>query len=337
MFSTTSNYKEINRKQWDNFVIAHPNGNIFHTPEMVELYESSPKSKSIVVGCHDESGQIVGLLVGFIQKEYDGILGSMTSRAIVFGGPLVIDNSLEVASIIITEFDKLCDKKVIYSQFRNLWDIRSYSELFSNNGYTFEEHLDIIIDLTLSEDTLWKKVVSNGRNKINKAVRAGTIVRLIDNKASLIEIYFILDEVYKKIKLPLPNICFFENAWDLFFPLGYLKCFGAFNNNKLVGVRLELIYQSTIYDWYAGSRSEYYDKYPNDILPWEIIKWGAKNGYKTFDFGGAGKPGKPYGVRDYKLKFGGTLTNFGRFEKVHKPFLMAVAKLGFKVWKFLKH
>ena len=37
-------------------------------------------------------------------------------------------------------------------------------------------------------------------------------------------------------------------------------------------------------------------------------------------FGGAGKPDKPYGVRDYKLKFGGQLVNWGRFEKVHKPF-----------------
>ena len=63
------------------------------------------------------------------------------------------------------------------------------------------------------------------------------------------------------------------------------------------------------------------------------MKWGCTSEYKYFDFGGAGKPDEKYGVRDYKLKFGGTLVKFGRLEKIHMPNKFKLAKSGFNVAK----
>ena len=51
-------------------------------------------------------------------------------------------------------------------------------------------------------------------------------------------------------------------------------------------------------------------------------------GFNQFDFGGAGKPNQHYGVRDYTLKFGGKLVNFGRYEIVHKKHLFKIGKIG---------
>ena len=333
MYTISYDYREFDRQKWTEFLDTHPNGNIFHSPGMVDLYNSSSNREPIVIACFNESKEFTGILVAEIQREYGRILGNLTARAIVFGGPLAKDNDPVIASLLIEAFNKICNKRVLYSQFRNLWDISLYDEAFCKLGYVFEEHLDIITDLTLSEAELYKKIASNGRNKINKAKRAGTIVTPIEDRQLLKKSYAILDEVYKKVKLPLPRIHYFENAWDLLFPLGHIKYFGAFNDNKLIGVRIELIFNNTIYDWYAGSQTEHYDKYPNDILPWDIIKWGSENGYKKFDFGGAGRPDKPYGVRDFKMKYGGTLVNYGRFEKIHKPFLMAFARVAFRLWK----
>ncbi len=88
-----------------------------------------------------------------------------------------------------------------------------------------------------------------------------------------------------------------------------------------------------IYDWYAGADDSYLEYRPNDILSWSILKWGIKNNYEVFDFGGAGKPNVPYGVRDYKLKFGGELVNFGRFEIIHKPSVFKSGKIGLHIYK----
>ena len=88
--------------------------------------------------------------------------------------------------------------------------------------------------------------------------------------------------------------------------------FTALNEGKIIGCMLALVYKSTIYDFYAGSYAEYYSKYPNDLIPWEVFLWGKCEGYTCFDFGGAGKPNVPYGVREYKKKFGGDLVEHGR-------------------------
>jgi serine/alanine adding enzyme len=113
------------------------------------------------------------------------------------------------------------------------------------------------------------------------------------------------------------------------------KIFLAMSEGKIIGTMYVLCFKDVMYDWYAGSFKAYYNKYPNDLIPWEAFLWGKMNGYKYFDFGGAGKPDIPYGVRDYKLKFGGELVNYGRFEKIHKPFLMELGKLGLKTYKKL--
>lgn len=48
---------------------------------------------------------------------------------------------------------------------------------------------------------------------------------------------------------------------------------------------------------------------------------------------GAGEPGVPYGVRDFKAEFGGQLVEHGRFIHICKPMLYRIGKLGVKFLK----
>jgi lipid II:glycine glycyltransferase (peptidoglycan interpeptide bridge formation enzyme) len=43
---------------------------------------------------------------------------------------------------------------------------------------------------------------------------------------------------------------------------------------------------------------------------------------------GAGEPGVPYGVRDFKAEFGGTMVEYGRFLHVAKPLLYRIGEAG---------
>ena len=152
---------------------------------------------------------------------------------------------------------------------------------------------------------------------------------------SLKESYIILKKVYKRAKLPIADFSFFKNLYE---KQKYgLKLFCAKYDNKLIGSLIALVYKDTIYDLYAGANPKYYNKYPNDLVPWEIFLWGKRNGYNIFDFGGAGKPNVPYGVRNYKKKFGGFFVNYGRFEKINNFLLFNFAKFGFKIWQRIKY
>ena len=116
----------------------------------------------------------------------------------------------------------------------------------------------------------------------------------------------------------------------------HIKFWGAYLHSKLIGCRVYLVYKDMIYDWYAAIDKEYASFHPADILPWNGMLWAKENNIKIYDFAGAGSPKKDYGVREYKLRFGGALLNFGRYQLIHKPKLFKVGVIGMKIYKYVR-
>ncbi len=329
-------FTSLDKKKWSDFVSNHPHGNIFQTPEMYEVYKRTKKFEPQLVAVADNE-RMLGLLLAVIQKEYTGPLGYLTARSIIVGGPLVENNDQKVLDSIIEQYEKLIKRKAIYSQFRNLWQQDMERNAFEGYGFEYEDHLNILVDLTKSDEQLWNEVNSKRKNKIRRALKENAYFSVEESDDSLPKSYAILKEVYGRAKLPLPDYEFFLNLKSSLTGESKLHIFTAKYNGEIIGCMLALGYKNVLYDFYAGAYSEYYKKYPNDLIPWEVFRWAKQNGYTVFDFGGAGKPGVPYGVRDYKKKFGGAMVELGRYEKVHKPALMELAKLGLKVWQKMKY
>ena len=195
-----NNYKitrELNKCQWSSFVYDHPNGNVFQTPEMYEVYENTKNYEPIFLAVINDKNEILGTLLAVIQKEYSGFLGNFTARSIIFGGPLIKDNDQNILDLILKEYNNIIKKKAIYSQFRNMWDWGELKDIFIKNGFEYEEHLNIIVDLKKSEDELWKDLNTKGRNKIRKAKKEGTTFFVKNTINDLHECYSILKSVYK--------------------------------------------------------------------------------------------------------------------------------------------
>ena len=141
----------IDKEEWGEFVYNHPHGNIFQTPEMYEVYQNTKNYEPVFLVVVNNAGEISGTLLAVIQKEYSGVLGNFTARSIIHGGPLVKDDDPDVLDFVLKEYNKIVKKKAIYSQFRNFWDWGNSKEIFGENGFEYEEHLNILIDLTKSE------------------------------------------------------------------------------------------------------------------------------------------------------------------------------------------
>ncbi|MEJ2555337.1 MAG: GNAT family N-acetyltransferase, partial [Anaerolineae bacterium] len=122
-------------------------------------------------------------------------------------------------------------------------------------------------------------------------------------------------------------------AFDILYPKGMAKFLLARIDGVTAACSLELTYKDTIYGWYGGSDRAYSEHLPNEMLIWHILDWGASNGYRVYDFGGAGKPDEEYGVRDFKAKFGGELVTFGRYTYVHSPIGLQLGKLGYRLYR----
>ena len=108
--------------------------------------------------------------------------------------------------------------------------------------------------------------------------------------------------------------------------------------NELKSERInELTNEGTVYEWFeCGLNAEYKEQYPAVMATWAGMEYAAEHDIPRCDFMGAGEPGVPYGVRDFKEKFGGELVEHGRFLYIAKPMLYQIGKLGVKILKRIR-
>ncbi len=89
-----------------------------------------------------------------------------------------------------------------------------------------------------------------------------------------------------------------------------------------------------VYEWYeCGMNAAYKEQYPSVMATWAGMQYAHEQGCARYDMMGAGVPGVPYGVRDFKSEFGGTLVEHGRWLYVAKPWLYAIGKAGVEMLK----
>lgn len=324
------------KTQWREFVYNHPQGNIFQTPEMAEVYRRTKNYEPIKLAAIDvNTNEILGILLTVKIQEVSGILGAFSTRSVIHGGPLVLkgDKGITALKALIKQHDTLAHNGVMYVLIRNLHDTTALLPSLATANYTYDDHLNFLINLNRSEDEIWRDIHKSRRKGINRAEKRGIVIQEMQDKALIPTIYEIIKETYKNVQVPLADISLFESAFDLLVPKGMATFFLAQIEDTIIGVRLVTTYKKVIFDWYASALSDYLSLYVNEALVWHILKEGVNNGYHTFDFGGAGNPEGEYGVREFKRRFGGTMVNFGRYKKIYAPTKMKIAEKGFNIYK----
>jgi len=332
------NIEKIDRNEWSKFVYKHSKGTIFQTPDLYEVYRNTKNYTPLFIGTKDKKDEIVGILLSVVQQEFSGPLKSLSSRCVTWAGPLIKEDldeneKLDVLDFILKEQNRMAKKKAIYMQFRNLWDTNWMRLTFEQNGYEYEERLDILIDITKKEEELWSDMTKNRRKGIKRAMKQSQEFFEFPSNESLDEFYQTIEETYDNVKIPLADMSYFTTARTILGPKDMVKYFCVKKETELLATRIVLTYKGMIYDWYAGSSQEGKKNYANEFLVWNMLLWGNNNGYKVFDFGGAGKPGVEYGPREFKRRFGGDFVQYGRYNNIFKKTTMKIAKMGLKILK----
>ena len=298
-------------EKWAKYVLSHPKGNIFHTPEMFEVFRRTKgyEPYSIFV-IEKNTGDIGSLLSSVRVTVRDGVLSKLTGRSIFYGGVLADESKIgeEAISVGLKVHDSQIRKSVIFAEMRNRDDCGNHRSILEANGYIYGDDLTYVIDLGKGEDKIFQSFATDRRKNIRKAEKKGAVVSEVGETGEVSKFYEILRSVYSRKRVPLADISLFESSFNLLFKKGMFKIFIAQFENKCIGAHAVLLFNGRILAWYGGAHEEWSALHPNELIVWHIIKWGIANGYRTFDLGGAGKPGEKYGVRDFKARFGGTLS-----------------------------
>lgn len=323
---TKPDLSAFNRIQ--KFVECHCDNNFFQSVYAFNIFFEA-KNHSPIYLTVEKNGELMGVLLAVIIKNGGFIKGFFSGRCVVWGGPLANNNDPDAINLLLQNLNTQIKNKAIYTQFRNNKPCSDkLKSIFRRNNYSYSSHLNIIHDLSLPIKEQWHNVHKGRRKNINRAIRQGVIFKKVISKNEFDKAYALIKSTYKRIKLPLADKCLFDTSFAQLIEHGVFKTFVAVYKNKIISTRMVLCYNKTIYDWYAGTDENHLNKYPNDFMPWKIIEWGSLNGYKIFNFGGAGKLNKPYGVRDFKIKYGGTLVEHGRFEKIINKLFYKIGQIG---------
>lgn len=320
--------------KWGEFVYKHPNGNIFQTPEMAEVYKVTKNYEPISLAAIDQD-EIIGVLQGVNIKEKSGIFGSLSARSIIQGGPLFINDEKDLlaAKSLIESYNKIAGKKALYTQVRNINETNMISNIFEDIGFKYYEHLNFLIDLNRPVEQIWKDLQKPRRKGINRAKENGLKLVEVQKKSDLNRFYELLKETYMNVKVPLADISLFKSAFDNLVPKNMATFYFAQYDDSYIGARVVLNYKKTVFDWYAGASIKHLSLYVNEFMVWNILEESSKKGFHLFDFGGAGSPYEEYGVREFKRRFGGKMVNYGRLKIEYSPMKLRIAEKGFKVYK----
>ena len=329
--------EKIDRIEWSSFVAKHPHGNIFQTPEIYDVFKLTKNYTPFIFTVYNDNC-LEGLLLAVVQKDYREPVGMLTSRCIVWGGPLIAHgkNYSIIFKQIMRVFHGHVKNKAIYTQFRNIFDMTEKEDLFKEQNYSKKDHLNYLLNLSLGKDDLWISMNKKRRNSIKKAIKSGIVVKSLDDISSVEDSYNVIKRVYDKAKIPLADISLFMKTFENLQNKKMLKCFAAYLDETMIGTVWLLTFRGRVYDWYSGSLSQFLNKAPNDLMLWKSIEWSIDKNYEIFDFGGAGSPEKKYGVRDFKRKFGGDELNLGRFNLINSKFKYALSNELLNYWKIFR-
>ncbi|MCP4447217.1 MAG: GNAT family N-acetyltransferase [Myxococcales bacterium] len=218
-----------------------------------------------------------------------------------YGGPYVWGQKVDK---VCPEFWKATDDWAHGHQIIGLTARLSLFEddLLEFHGETRQPMRNVVRDLRLSSEDLWKDYSGKVRKNVKRARKNGLRVVVDEVGAHLDEFL----EIYLATMVRCEAGQGFHFSREFFEGVcndlsGQFAFFHVFLEKKIVSTELVLLSANVMYSFLGGTLSEYFPTRPNDLLKHEAIEWGRERGFHWFVLGGG--YGEEDGIYRYKLAF----------------------------------
>ena len=334
-------YPDIDPQQWQALIDRSPYATWFQTKEAYEFYASLLEEMTPFAVAIQRTNKLVAVCVGYITQAKNKLVQCFTRRAIIIGGPVIDeDATAEEITALLNAVKKLQRSDLqpagrstakrstglspIYIETRNFHDYSRWKEVFQYSGFAYQPHYDIHVRCHAQHQMSERR-----QRELKRALKNGAEIIVASSEQQIRDWYQILSQLYReKVRTPL----FSEEFFLQFYRNGVGKYLLVKHDNKVIGgMMCPVLDGKAIYEWYVcGLDEEYRDLSPSVVATHAAIEYAKANGLPLFDFMGAGVPDQPYGVRDFKMEFGGELVEHGRFLCIRKPLLYKLGKWGVK-------
>jgi CelD/BcsL family acetyltransferase involved in cellulose biosynthesis len=297
--------------RWDAFVTAHPHGLIYQHSSWLDSLRAEYRQPQITLLCEDADGQVRGVLPllltrGLPLKKHDELLGARLSSLprTPLGGPLASDGAatsalLQAAVALVQRGD--APRLQIKRAARDLDGLAGLQAVTWRDSYVRE----------LPDDPEQLRF-GNARNhsrvrwSINKALKAGVVVREAATEEDLKRWYGVYLAMMRTIPVPPRPYRFFSALWRNLRPLGFMQLLLAevpdAGRSRLVAGSVFLRFGREVSYAFSGARPADLPLRAQDVIQWTALRAACADGFRSYDFGevSAGDSG----LAEFKHKWG---------------------------------
>jgi len=269
--------------EWDAFVLNHPAGSFFHLAAWREILERSFGYQPFYL-CAREGNRIQGVMPMFLVKSLlfgRSLVGMPTG---VYGGPVAVD--AQAAHILLAKAVDLAKKhKVRYLEIRgNPYDT---CQILGNveddaSGWACKNlYVTFLSEIDPSDEANLARIPRKQRRMVRQGEKNG--LKAVFDNGRLSEFYEIYAESVRNLGTPVYGFAFFQHLVNAFGDR--CKVLLIEYGGKVVAAVLSFFHRDQVLPYYGGALKKFRHLAPNDFMYWELMRYGASNGYKIFDFG----------------------------------------------------
>ena len=280
---TVKTLEEQDFPKWDQFVMRHPFGSIFHTTSWMSVIRKT-----------------YGIEPHYVYLEKNrrmrACLPLFRIRSFITGDRVLC---LPAASTCepLTDGEAL-SKMMEFVQGRSdpekwaPWEIRTSARFPVEIPFLSRQDLQFVTHLLNLEQPLKDIWASFHRGQvvrsIRKALRSGLKLEDCRDRREVSEFY----RLYLKMRthrglLPQP-LSFFQNLWDELSPQGRVQLSFARLGSRTVSAVFLLKYRDVVIYEYGATHPAALKARPSHLLLWRSIRMAHAEGYRWFDFGRTG-------------------------------------------------
>ena len=285
--------------RWDQYVSAHPAGTLFHEWKWREIISTSFRYEPFYLRVED-SGKIRGILPLFLVRSLLFGRSLVAIPLAVYGGVLATTAAAE--AILLEKAMALGTQHgAKYLELRGNPYLAPGTSTQAVDVHASAKQKDLYVTFVGEIDPVDEVNLSRIPRKQRRMVRQGEKhgLRFVLDNSRLREFYQIYAASVRNLGTPVFGYPYFAKVVETFGDR--CKVFLVDYQDKGVAGVLVFFYKDQVLPYYGGALKEYFHLAPSDFMYWELMKYGAANDYKIFDFG---RSKKGTGSFDFKRHWG---------------------------------
>lgn len=322
---------------WDESIEAIE-GTVFQSTAWARFQREVQGNEPVFIQAQDESGAVVGGVLGLFRKSRHPILGLFLRSMETASYPVVVDGNADRVRWLVQETERAarnlgCARLAIGSNFAGNSNVS-----LSGMGFATEERVEFMVDLTSEEDALWDAIKKDQRDRIRRLTRDGVEYETITSIEGLKALSMVRQTALERrlerdqgFSLPSDD-SYYEILHRTLVEPGTARLLVARQQGSVVAAILYATYAGKAYSIFSGSTDAGYKLSAQTGLFWHAVTTFKREGFRVLDRGGvpaaaADEGHELHGIYRFKHRLGTTPVRCVSGAKVISPMRDRVARL----------